>query len=110
MAVCEETVKEVVKDMRGCEETVKDQAGARQDVRLIEDLRVEVTAALQTESDAISRLDKRLWLLDQRLERRINGAALQRTNVVMALGDDRSPSPRYRASSPGWNIIGGRLI
>jgi hypothetical protein len=118
--------------MASCELALKTVDGKE-----INKLRAETVAALQTEADAITRLDKRLVLLDQRLEKRISDVLVHRpSSLSMATRDespspsyrnskpqgfllakslsmatrDEHPSPAYRDSSPSWNIIGGRLI
>jgi chromosome segregation ATPase len=93
--------------------------------RLVAELRAETVAALQSESDAIARLDKRLWVLDQRVERRLDDLATSGGSVEIACADHtatvqgftvvnhcQSPqrTPRSPVYSPGWSIIGGRLI
>merc|ERR1712139_723005 len=95
VAVAEE-VDRLKTSVASCELAVlQDATGpTREDVSLIAELRAEMVAALTCEFDAIARLDKRIWLLDQRIERRVNDLALQRPNV--ARGDDQSLSPRSR--------------
>lgn len=58
-------------------------------------LSTETTAALGCESDAISKLDKRLWLLDQRLERRFEELADRYEHGVSQPLQRRESSPRY---------------
>jgi hypothetical protein len=94
--------------------------------RLVAELRAETVAALQSESEAIATLDQRLWKLDQRIERRLDDVAARgRERIVVETArslsqsphvsrsqspHDQKNSPRSLVYSPGWNIIGGRLV
>lgn len=120
VAFCEVAVKDVAVEARQVD---LDEVRLRKDVedsqgrlsedlaglqrRLVAELRAETVAALQTESDAIARLDQRLFLLDQRLER----AGVLSDRASRPAARSQSPrSPRSPIYSPGWNIIGGRLV
>jgi hypothetical protein len=86
--------------------------------RLVAELRAETAGALQSESDAVARLDQRMWLLSQRVDRRIGDVSTRVEREPLALANSarilsRSLSPREPRNavySPRWNIIGGRLI
>jgi hypothetical protein len=94
--------------------------------RLVAELRAETAAALQTESDAIARLDQRMWVLSQRVERRMSDGSSRVEREALAIRPitslglassarilSRSLSPRESREAvynPRWNIIGGRLI
>merc|ERR1711879_685381 len=66
--------------------------------RLVAELRAETVAALQSESDAIARLDKRLWVLDQRVERRLDDLATSGGSVKIACAD-------HTATVQGFTVV-----
>lgn len=87
--------------------------------RLTDDLRRETVGALQRESEAIVRLDKRLRLLDQRFERRFTDSGPHPSEELLLESPYRIQSPcsqTLSGQSPRdetgakWNIIGGRLV
>lgn len=123
MKECESAIKSNAAEMRQVEmdesrlkrqmeesqDRLREEILARQH-RSFSDLRNEMTLAIQNEATAIAALDKRFYVLDQRVSQRIEELALKGEEHMSPSTSLRSIERVVNPDSPEWSFCGGRVI